>query len=74
MTTTRATVGIVGLGNMGLPMAGHLLAAGHPVTCYNRTKDKARKLLDSGATWAETPADVTRRSDVIFSIVGFFLE
>lgn len=69
--STSPRVGWIGTGVMGSPMAGHLLAAGHPVVCYNRTKEKAKKLLDAGAKWADTPADVTKNSDVIFSIVGF---
>jgi len=68
---TTLRVGWIGTGVMGAPMAGHLLAAGHPVVCYNRTKEKAKKLLDAGATWADTPADVAKNSDVIFIIVGF---
>lgn len=64
-------VGWIGTGVMGAPMAGHLLAAGYPVTCYSRTKSKAEGLLAKGAKWADTPADVTRNSDIIFAIVGF---
>ena len=37
-------VGWIGTGVMGGPMAGHLLAAGHPVTVYNRSKEKTKKL------------------------------
>src|SRR5438477_12267309 len=64
-------VGWIGTGVMGAPMAGHLLAAGHPLTVYNRSKEKTAKLVEKGAVWAATPADVTKRSDVVFSIVGF---
>ena len=64
-------VGWIGTGVMGAPMCGHLMAAGHSATVYNRTKEKASKLLEAGAKWADTPADVARNSDVIFSIVGF---
>ena len=64
-------VGWIGTGVMGAPMAGHLLAAGHPVTVYNRSKDKTAKLVEQGAVYAATPADVAKRSDVIFTIVGF---
>lgn len=64
-------VGWIGTGVMGAPMCGHLMAAGHSATVYNRTKDKAAKLLEAGAKWAESPAEVARNSDVIFSIVGF---
>src|SRR5882757_9076915 len=64
-------VGWIGTGVMGAPMAGHLLAAGHPVTVYNRSKDKTQKLVDKGALWADTPAAVAKNSDVVFTIVGF---
>ncbi len=69
--STNLRVGWIGTGVMGAPMAGHLLAAGHPVTVYNRSKDKAQKLVEKGAVWADSPAAVAKNSDVIFSIVGF---
>jgi len=52
-------------------MAGHLLAGGYSLTVTTRTREKAAGLLEAGATWAETPADVARVSDVIFSMVGY---
>jgi 3-hydroxyisobutyrate dehydrogenase len=55
---------------MGLSMCGHLQAKGYPVTVYSRTKSKAQPLIDKGAAWADTPADVAAASDVIFTIVG----
>jgi len=56
---------------MGSSMAGHLLAGGYSLTVTTRTREKAAGLLEAGATWAETPADVARVSDVIFSMVGY---
>ena len=38
---------------------------------YNRTKAKAKPLIDAGASWADSPSEVAAASDVIFSIVGF---
>jgi 3-hydroxyisobutyrate dehydrogenase len=67
----KLRVGWIGTGVMGAPMAGHLMAAGYPVTVYNRTKAKADALVKQGAAWADTPAAVTRKSDIVFSIVGF---
>jgi 3-hydroxyisobutyrate dehydrogenase len=52
-------------------MGGHLLAAGHRLTVYNRTRAKARSLLDRGAEWADTPMAVARNSDIVFTMVGF---
>ena len=48
--------GLVGLGNMGLPMARNLLQAGHGLTVYNRTRGRAEELAKSGAQVASTPA------------------
>ncbi|MDO5483594.1 MAG: NAD(P)-dependent oxidoreductase [Desulfovibrionaceae bacterium] len=64
-------IGWVGTGVMGLSMAGHVLAAGWPLTVYSRTKSKAAPLLDKGARWADSPRAVAEASDVVFSIVGF---
>jgi 3-hydroxyisobutyrate dehydrogenase len=64
-------VGWIGTGVMGSSMCGHLLAAGHPVTVHNRTRARADGLVERGAAWADTPADVAAASDVTFSIVGY---
>ncbi|HLX63562.1 MAG TPA: NAD(P)-dependent oxidoreductase [Planctomycetota bacterium] len=64
-------IGWIGTGVMGAPMCGHLMAAGHPATVYNRSIEKAQKLVAKGATWGATPAEVTKRSDIVFTIVGF---
>ena len=56
---------------MGNSMCGHLMQAGFAATIYSRTKEKAKGLLDQGATWAATPKEVAEQSDVIFAIVGF---
>jgi len=56
---------------MGQSMCRHLIQAGYRATVYNRTKSKAAPLLELGAKWAETPADVARESDVIFTMVGY---
>ena len=54
---------------MGLPMAGHLLAAGHRVTVSSRTRSKAEPLLAKGAKWADTPAAAVAGADVVFVCV-----
>jgi 3-hydroxyisobutyrate dehydrogenase len=56
---------------MGSAMAGHLLRAGYPLTVTSRTRDRAKELLDAGADWADTPAELAATSDVVFSMVGF---
>ncbi|MFY9257073.1 MAG: NAD(P)-dependent oxidoreductase [Fuerstiella sp.] len=67
----KTRIGWIGTGVMGASMCGHLMDAGFSATVYNRTKAKAQSLLEKGATWADSPADVAKNSDVIFSIVGF---
>ncbi|WP_319525496.1 NAD(P)-dependent oxidoreductase [uncultured Desulfosarcina sp.] len=64
-------IGWIGTGVMGLSMCGHLIDAGHRLTVFNRTREKAAPLLDKGAAWAETPEEVARSSDIVFTMVGF---
>ncbi|MDQ7849584.1 MAG: NAD(P)-dependent oxidoreductase [Armatimonadota bacterium] len=63
-------VGFVGLGVMGSRMVRRLLAAGYPVTGYNRTRSKAQELLDAGMRWGESPAAVARAAEVTISMVS----
>jgi 3-hydroxyisobutyrate dehydrogenase len=56
---------------MGRSMCGHLLAAGHPVTLFTRTRARAEDLIARGARWAESPAEVAASADVVFSMVGY---
>jgi 3-hydroxyisobutyrate dehydrogenase len=70
-TPGRTRIGWIGTGVMGGAMCGHLQAAGYRVTVSSRTRARARGLLDAGATWADVPAEVARRSDVVFTMVGF---
>ena len=62
-------VGFIGLGDMGQGIVPRLLAAGHQVTGWNRTADKARPLLDLGMGWADTPRQVAEEAEVVLSIV-----
>jgi 3-hydroxyisobutyrate dehydrogenase-like beta-hydroxyacid dehydrogenase len=64
-----ADLGYVGLGVMGGRMAKRLLDAGHTVTGWNRTKEKAQWLLDEGMYWGDTPRDVAERSELTFTMV-----
>jgi len=63
-------VGWIGTGVMGRSMAGHVQAAGHELYVYNRTKAKAQDLLEKGAIWCDSPAQVAGKSEILFSIVG----
>jgi 3-hydroxyisobutyrate dehydrogenase-like beta-hydroxyacid dehydrogenase len=65
-----ANLGYVGLGVMGGRMARRLLAAGHTVTGYNRTRSKADWLLEAGMLWADSPRAVAEAADVTFTMVS----
>ncbi len=67
----QARIGWIGTGVMGSSMCGHLIAAGYSATVFNRSPEKTRKLVDTGAKLAKSPKEVAEASDVIFSIVGF---
>src|SRR5437868_15075284 len=67
----KTRVGWVGTGVMGRWMCQHLMDKGYPATVYNRSRDKAKPLLDAGAAWADSPKGVAERCDVVFAIVGF---
>lgn len=68
MTETAA---FIGLGVMGYPMAGHLARAGHSVTVYNRTAEKARDwAAEFGGATAATPAEAAAGADFVFACVG----
>ena len=69
--TEKMTVGFIGLGIMGQSMAGHILAAGHELCVYNRTRAKADDLVAKGAVWKDSPGDVAAACDVVITIVGY---
>ena len=64
-----ANLGYVGLGAMGGLMAERLMAKGHAVTGYNRTKSKAQGLIAKGMKWADSPREVAEASDAVFVMV-----
>lgn len=64
-----ATLGFVGLGVMGGGIARRLLAAGHTVHGYNRTREKAAPLVEQGLILEDTPRAVAERAEVTFSMV-----
>jgi len=64
-----AELGYVGLGVMGGGVAKRLLDAGHNVTGWNRTRDKAQWLVDAGMHLADSPREVAERSDIVFTMV-----
>jgi 3-hydroxyisobutyrate dehydrogenase len=62
-------LGWIGAGRMGFALASRLLAAGHDVAVYNRTRAKAEPLADQGATLVDSPAELADR-DIVFTMVG----
>lgn len=66
-----ATIGFIGLGVMGFPMAGHLAAAGHDVVVWNRSAEKATAWVEQHrGRAATTPAEAATGADVVITIVG----
>ncbi len=63
-----SNIGFIGLGIMGRPMAGHLLAGGHSVFAYNRSPVR-QELLDQGARACGSPAEVAAAADIIITMV-----
>lgn len=62
-------IGFIGLGLMGQPMSRRLLEAGHSLTVWNRTVEKAKGLLGAGAAWGASPKVVAQASDVVITMV-----
>ena len=68
---TPRRVAFLGMGVMGLPMAGHLARAGHTVTVYNRSPAKAQAwVAEFGGQSAATPRDAAADADIVFACVG----
>ncbi len=66
-----AKVAFIGLGVMGFPMAGHLAKAGHQITVYNRTAEKAKAwTAEFGGSAANTPKEAAANADIVFCCVG----
>ncbi|MCI0573213.1 MAG: NAD(P)-dependent oxidoreductase [Myxococcaceae bacterium] len=63
-------VGFVGLGHMGAPMAASLLAAGHTLAVYNRSREKAEPLRAQGAQVAGSPAEAARGAEVVLTMLA----
>ena len=66
-----STIGWLGTGVMGEPMAGHLLEAGHSLVVHTRTRKKADFLIARGAEWGDTPRELAQKSDFVFTMLGY---
>ena len=70
-STQPVKVAFIGLGVMGLPMAGHLAKAGHHVTVYNRSVQKAQAwVAEFGGQWAPTPREAATGAQIVLACVG----
>ena len=69
MTDPTTTIGFIGTGRMGTPMAGHLLAGGFPLVVHDTRAEAARPLLERGAVWADSPAAVAELARTVVTIV-----
>ena len=66
----KTSIGFVGLGLMGTPMATRLRKAGFPLAAYNRTKKKSLSLVEAGAMWCASPKEVAERSEIVISMLS----
>jgi 3-hydroxyisobutyrate dehydrogenase-like beta-hydroxyacid dehydrogenase len=62
-------IAFLGLGNMGIPIARHLVQAGHELTVWNRTRERAEPLAAFGARVAASPIDAVASSEIVFTMV-----
>lgn len=60
-------LGFIGIGNLGMHLAGSLLRAGYALTIFDLNKAAAASLLAAGARWADSPAEVAKASDTVFT-------
>ncbi|HEV2289830.1 MAG TPA: NAD(P)-dependent oxidoreductase [Candidatus Acidoferrales bacterium] len=64
------TIGMIGLGNMGFPIAENIQRAGHSLKVYNRTASKSAALVASGAKSVSTPAEVASKGGIVVTMVS----
>ncbi|MGA1196485.1 MAG: 2-hydroxy-3-oxopropionate reductase [Candidatus Latescibacterota bacterium] len=65
----KPKVGFIGLGIMGKPMAGHLIAAGYELTVHNRSQATVEALVGQGASKATSPKEVAQNSDIVITML-----
>jgi 3-hydroxyisobutyrate dehydrogenase len=71
MLDKNTTIGFIGTGVMGKSMATHLIQAGYSLLVYNRTKEKTNELVQKGAIWKDTVAEVAEEANVIITMIGY---
>lgn len=65
----KETVGVIGIGHMGLPMSRRLIGAGYPVVAYDLAPDAVREAVAGGAQAADSPADLARRCATVITML-----
>lgn len=65
-----ATLGLIGVGNMGLPLGLNLIESGYKLRVYNRTPEKAQPLIDKGAELVSHPTEVVEPGGIVFTILA----
>src|SRR5436305_822809 len=63
-------IAFIGLGRMGVGMARNLLHAGHQVTAYNRSRERAEALKTDGAEVAVSPAEACQKAEAAFTMLA----
>jgi len=63
-------IGFIGLGNMGSAMAANLIKAGHKLTVYNRTRNRAEKIGGAGAKVADSPGEASAKAEVVITMLS----
>jgi 3-hydroxyisobutyrate dehydrogenase len=67
----KTPIAFIGTGVMGRSMAGHLRAAGHDLHVFNRTREKAKALVEAGAVWHDSAGEAAAQADVVITMLGF---
>ncbi len=67
----KTVMGFIGLGVIGHSMADHILTAGYELHVYTRTKQSGKAIIAKGALWENSVAELSRKCDIIITIVGF---
>src|SRR4051812_23399402 len=65
----KPSIGLIGIGNLGRPIAENLLAAGYPLRVYSRTPEKAKPLVERGATQVARAIDAAERGGILVTIL-----
>ena len=65
----KETIGMIGLGIMGKPMAMNLLGAGYPLIGHDHNREVVQTIVGEGAKEAHTPREIAERSDVIITML-----